>query len=101
MSDLIEVLARSLAISNASDPDALNGASGVVWKLYEDDVADQLAALDAAGLQIVPKEPTEHMTVLGYESVDLCTPSQSCGKSADTAASIYRAMIASAPKLTE
>jgi hypothetical protein len=71
------------------------GASwGDQWKFVHrkltDDAAAILAALDAAGLAVVPKEPTEEMQIAGTEQWLTVRAME------DRAAVIYRAMLAAA-----
>jgi hypothetical protein len=55
-----EAMARAICAAGGIDPDALNGAAGVVWKLYLTDAraarSAHLAALERAGLVVVPRE---------------------------------------------
>lgn len=62
MSDIVEVMAR--AIAEASD-EYTN-----LWRLYEKQAEIALAALDAAGFAIVPKEPTEAMLQAALNAYD-------------------------------
>jgi hypothetical protein len=60
-----EAMARAICAAGGIDPDALNGAAGVVWKLYLPDAraarSAHLAALERAGWRCVPVEPTDEM----------------------------------------
>jgi hypothetical protein len=61
-----------------------------VQRTLADDAAAILAALDAAGLAVVPKEPTEEMRTAGTEEWLTVRAME------DRAAVIYRAMLAAA-----
>jgi hypothetical protein len=50
--EMLERVARAICIANDSEPDAPNGAAGLLWKLY---AADALAAIEAL------REPTKGM----------------------------------------
>lgn len=58
MSEMIERVARVLAIEEDQDPDMLNGAVGVVWRLYEPHARALIAAM---------REPTPKMVAAGAE----------------------------------
>jgi hypothetical protein len=71
MTDLTEVLARAMCEERGAG--GLNGIArqryvDEQWERYDDDAKACLAALDAAGYQIVPKEPTEIMSHAGEEA---------------------------------
>jgi hypothetical protein len=64
-----------------------------------DDCADEvLRALDAAGLAVVPRDPTEAMKLEGARSIGQSMPWPNHTDRSDAA---YRAMIAAAPDVVE
>ena len=69
-----------------------------------DDCTDEvLRALDAAGLAVVPRDPTEAMMNAGYRKVGKMhyEPTASAQGWGEHATDIYRAMIAAAPDVVE
>lgn len=97
--DLREVIARAICRVqlNGGDPDQpavrWNGTemepqSFPARRDYMDEAEHALSALDAAGLQVVPKEPTPKMCESYYE---LCRKEETLAVSASE---VYRAMLA-------
>ena len=81
--DLREVIARAICRVqlNGGDPDQpavrWNGTemepqSFPAWRDYTDEAEHALSALDAAGMVVVPKEPTEAMIAAGHQQIDWC-----------------------------
>jgi len=79
--DLREVIARAICRVqlNGGDPDQpavrWNGTemepqSFPAWRDYMDESEHSLSALDAAGMVVVPKEPTEAMILVGHRQID-------------------------------
>lgn len=100
MSDPIEIMTRAM-VANDNGPEG-SALFSIHWREFESGYRDSakaaLAALHAAGLRIVPEEPTESMIAHGGAAVDhpsvfMGGPSRS-GKV--TAERTYRAMIAAA-----
>jgi hypothetical protein len=96
MTDLTEVLARAASPSAFARRDAMRSAG---WTEPHEDseiayekAKAQLAALDAAGYQIVPQEPTPAMLTAGNDTLN------SQRSSWAVVHEIYRAMSEAAPK---
>jgi hypothetical protein len=101
MTDIIELLARA-SYEYADTWSGLRGQPPFIpWTalpqskrdLFSEHIGAQLRALHAAGLQIVPKEPTEEMCKAGDQHTHC---GGSCGNR--TGRDTYRAMLAAAPK---
>lgn len=85
----VEVMARSLcgAFDSEINPNAELFGGGVLWKTYIGWAEELIAVLHAAGLRIVPAEPTEAMLEDGLEVLDVFADGVSL-------AAAYRAMLA-------
>lgn len=85
--EIVEVMARALAEHDGRDPDAAATWFGgnKIWVEYESDAKAALSALDAAGMRVVPVEPSEWSVKTA--SLLHTTPAHECR-------SIYRAMLA-------
>lgn len=71
---------------------------GALWSAFEAGWRAREAALSAAGLVVVPREPTPHMVNRGLERADIDwrAASEDEALSDDEVRRIYRAMIAAA-----
>jgi len=74
-----------------------------LWQWFQVDADAVLRALDAAGLVVVPRDPTEVMMNAGYRKVGKMhyEPTASAQGWGEHATDIYRAMIAAAPDVVE
>jgi hypothetical protein len=74
-------------------------APAMVVDMIRDEADAVLRALDAAGLAVVPRDPTEAMMNAGYRKVGKMhyEPTASAQGWGEHATDIYRAMIAAAP----
>lgn len=76
--ELVERIARALAKADKKDPDApawvrYPGAEpfGICWRdQYADKARACLAEIEAAGMVVVPREPTREMIMAAYSSSD-------------------------------
>lgn len=86
---LIEVMARAMCVAEFYNPDIIDFDGRENWKGYIRAISAALAALEAAGVRLVPSEVTEKM---------LDAP-MSTGTASNVwqAANIYRAMLAASP----
>lgn len=96
--DLREVIARAICRVqlNGGDPDQpavrWNGTeiepqSFPAWRDYLDEARHSLSAIEAAGMRIVPSEPTEAMIAAGWIDKEDVNPDD-----------IYCAMLAATPQ---
>ena len=60
-----------------------------------------LAAIEAADWRVVPVEPTKAMAKAGDETGCFLCDAESVNPHLDSAVSVYEAMLAAAPKVTE
>jgi hypothetical protein len=81
---LIEAMARGMAI----DARAYEGPD-LHWRAYVDDAQSALAAIEANGFAVVPREPTEAMKIAAFEAAGPHTE--------ECPLDVWRAMIAAAP----
>jgi hypothetical protein len=81
---IVEAMARSMALAN-------NDYEGpeLQWYGYVDDAQAALTALEALGLAVVPREPTEAMRRAGDDACEYYP--------GEDVLHIYRAMLAAAP----
>jgi hypothetical protein len=78
MSDVVEVMARWMCRADGGFPDGASdlhdGKGGYVfvmhWEDWRDEARAAIAALDAHGFVIVPKEPTEAMVIAGNGTLE-------------------------------
>lgn len=66
---LVEMLARVICEDRGESPDD-RAATTARWQLYDADAYSLLAALDAAGLAICPKAPTEEQVKAACKEFD-------------------------------
>ena len=102
MDEIVELLAREMAVQNGLNPDELvttfsrggPNPEKSAWKCYEHFARAALSALHEAGYRVVPNEPTDEMLRQGamtfYENRHLTTY-------AHRIPYIYRAMIDASP----
>lgn len=108
MTDVTEVLARAIReeiVRQYRENERASCPAGAAY--YEEHISPELtagaglAALDAAGYQIVPKEPTDLMGAAGLKSyTDKTDPDYIAGNPSKWMKPAYRAMLAAAPKST-
>ena len=101
MTDPIEVIARAFCQDSGEDPDAINmdgdlnephlTRSWPLWHEHQRHAETAISALNAAGLVVVPKEPTETM-------VDAAGEVDQFDEWRFDVAEIYKAMIEEAGK---
>jgi len=87
--ELIEVMARAQCSEGGFDPDERMPNDGPRWGYYVPGVEVALAALEAAGVRLVPVEATGDMLMAGIESDAIQHPWQ--------ALNVYRRMLAASP----
>jgi hypothetical protein len=77
MIDIVEVMARWMCRADGGFPDGASdlhdGKGGYVfvkhWEDWRDEARAAIAALDAHGFAIVPKEPTEAMIDAAFDAI--------------------------------
>lgn len=84
---IIEVMARAECVEGGYDPDERMPNDGPRWGYYVPGVTAALSAIEAAGVRLVPVEPTQDMTGAVLE------PTASRCEVMKT----YRAMLAASP----
>lgn len=82
--ELIEVMARALCLT------ATDTHTG--WEHYKPEAVEVLAAIEAAGVRLVPVEATHKMADVGTEA-----RWQSAVRDANNVREIWRAMLAASP----
>ena len=89
---LIEAMARAICWKNGMNPDLTLGGDGqnFLWHEYISQATAALTAIEAAGMRVVPVEPTTEMEVAGTETW-LCEAAME-----DRAAACWTAMLAAA-----
>ncbi len=90
--ELIEVMARAQCSDGGFDPDERMPNDGPRWGYYVPGVTAALAALEAAGVRLVPVEATHKMADVGTEA-----RWQSAVRDANNVREIWRAMLAASP----
>jgi len=112
MTDPIEVIARAFCQDSGEDPDAINmdgdlnephlTRSWPLWHEHQRHAETAIAALNAAGLVVVPKEPTKKMIKAALKYKDDGAPAWAHkiygGTTISTPEGIYKAMIEEAGK---
>jgi hypothetical protein len=99
--ELIEVMARAvclreLIIRNASsqrerdyDDDELKAIAEHEWVEWATSASDALAAIEAAGVRLVPVDPDDNQLAAGMESDSISHPWEALG--------VYRQMVSRSP----
>lgn len=101
MIDLRELLARAMCgedmectvVSRADDPEEFDASVEAFWTSWEHQADAILAALDAAGLVVVPREPTPEMWAASGTAVIKTGPRHHDIVSE----AVYQAMLAASP----
>lgn len=90
MKDVVEIMARGICRAQCDDDEdaAILFADKTLGPHYSKTAQAALSALDAAGYQVVPKEPTEEMIMAGVPRL------MSSGRGSNALCHAYRAMLA-------
>lgn len=103
MDELVEKIARAICRAHCGprmqrdEPDRVECQVANGWDLWADEARACLSAIEAEGMVIVPREPTEEMLAAGVESADTHDPNDECVRPREAAA-IWSAMLDAAPK---
>jgi len=92
---VIECMARGLCRADGPDPNEPNWED-VYWDAYTCGAAEALTALEAAGFQVVPVDPTQEMGLAGAAEVDKQMLGPGAPADYHAAVDAYRAMLAAA-----
>ena len=66
---IIEAMARAMCVEGGFDPDERMPNDGPRWGYYVPGVTAALAAIEAAGVRLVPVEATEEMVSAYYDEM--------------------------------
>jgi hypothetical protein len=101
--ELIQKIARGQAIADGGDPDYVDTKGKAVWTYYIDKAIAFVAALEAAGVVLAPKEPIKEMLLAGNDGIDddidFWNYDSGCGYSVEPQAAfnVWKRMLAANP----